>query len=656
MQHLILNRLKLKIKLQQIWIGFEKANKYEAVGKEFLWIKNNLPSAVTLPDWDDNDFITVKFYTDEQEDRNGYFQINETISKDSAFASLLWKQEFFHYYTTQCEDCFVKPQSFIGGIEVFRKKPSNGPEFHLYECLEFVYKTSREELILNSSSKLSSVEMSPRSIEINERFLNLDTKTCQKARENERNWGYAFAGQNPHTSPVRFEYSKKYHKLKDESKELTQNFKSDFFDGIEPNFIEVKSTDQFFANYGHKMVFGLGGKHVNAAKAMSQFGPFKKVNNASQIEFVFIFPNADVANTLYRYLKRGLKQFPGLQSYVGIPISIADQSLNYRSINNLSNELDQFIQSNFPEDNYTNKIGIVIGPFKKWDSDEKEEKLYYEIKYKLLEKGIPTQFINTEKIRDRNFHFMLPNISIAILAKLGGIPWKLDTPIQDELIIGFNASSRGNESFIGNAVLFDNQGRLNSVESFSPNDTKGIVTSLRRAIINYRNTHDQLSRIIIHYYKPASKKERGDIEEMLQSELGIDLPYAIIEVNDSRSKLDICFDAAYNFGMPKSGTYVKIGRNEYLLFNNVRYTDRPMSIYNQELPVKLRISYMSSEVFSKSELISQVYEFSRLNWKGLKQNSLPATITFSKLIAQFASGFDGDIPHTITAQKQPWFL
>src|SRR5690606_17071104 len=153
----------------------------------------------------------------------------------------------------------------------------------------------------------------------------------------------------------------------------------------------------------------------------------------------------------------------------------------------------------------------------------------------------------------------------------------------------------------------------------------------KQAIKNYTENNEIPERIVIHYYKSASGKEIDAIDKLLKSDLGLKIPYAIVEVNDTRSKLDICFDMDYKFMIPKSGTYVKVGFDEYLLFNNSRYRDET-SLTMQELPIKLKISYMSSEVFSKKELISQVYEFSRLNWKGLKQNSLPATITFSKMI------------------------
>jgi hypothetical protein len=108
--------------------------------------------------------------------------------------------------------------------------------------------------------------------------------------------------------------------------------------------------------------------------------------------------------------------------------------------------------------------------------------------------------------------------------------------------------------------------------------------------------------------------------------------------------------------MPQSGTYFKLKSNEYLLFNNLRYWEKPINPINQEeLPIKLRI-YDPFNSFDHHELISQVYEFSRMYWKSLKQKAQPVTITYSKLIAEYMSEFKNGIPHNDVAKKQVWFI
>ena len=124
------------------------------------------------------------------------------------------------------------------------------------------------------------------------------------------------------------------------------------------------------------------------------------------------------------------------------------------------------------------------------------------------------------------------------------------------------------------------------------------------------------------------------------------IPVAVVEVNDSKSKFDICFDADFKMGMPESGIFVKIGFNEYLFFNNNRYKKNPSRKIDDELPIKLRLGYVNTGGFNTHELIVQVYEFSRLNWKGLRQRSVPVTTTYSKTIAEFSFHLDGETLRT----------
>ena len=108
--------------------------------------------------------------------------------------------------------------------------------------------------------------------------------------------------------------------------------------------------------------------------------------------------------------------------------------------------------------------------------------------------------------------------------------------------------------------------------------------------------------------------------------------------------------------MPVSGTYVKTGRKEYLFFSNTRYHEKPMRSVTEEWPIKLRIYAGDNITIDEKQLISQVYEFSRLYWKGLKQKSQPVTTIYSKLIAEYTGNFVEQIPRNKITQETPWFL
>ena len=112
--------------------------------------------------------------------------------------------------------------------------------------------------------------------------------------------------------------------------------------------------------------------------------------------------------------------------------------------------------------------------------------------------------------------------------------------------------------------------------------------------------------------------------------------------------------------MPISGTYVNIGKNQYLLFNNTRYPDGSFSKADGfPFPIKLSIDCTDKEQLKDTkvikELIEQVYQFSRMYWKSVRQQNLPVTIKYPEMVAQIAPHFVGeDIP--AYGKENLWFL
>lgn len=413
----------------------------------------------------------------------------------------------------------------------------------------------------------------------------------------------------------------------------------------------------------NQMLFGKGVSDVNAASGMRDGGPFEIPKDKSErIKFLFIYQNREQANNLFSYLKKGLKHYPGLLSYVGVSVNVANERLQYTSEQSFVQEFNSFIQDTLVNDSYSDYFALVLLPFSKESADAAENDLYYLIKEKLLEKNIASQLIDSTKINSANFHFHLPNISIAILAKIGGIPWKLERKSYNELIIGFNEENYQENSILGTAVYFDNSGKLKQVRTFHENLRSDLIIALRNSIQEYleANSNTPPERLVIHYYKPPRREDMAKIEDLIREEFRFNLPFALVEINDTKVNTDMCFDVEFNYGMPTSGAFVRLkkGGNEYLLFNNQRYWKNPLKTINaEEYPIKVKLYNTETGGFNHKELLSQVYEFSRLYWKGLKQRSQPVTTQYAKMIAKFAAHFEnGSIPSNEISQHTAWFI
>lgn len=388
----------------------------------------------------------------------------------------------------------------------------------------------------------------------------------------------------------------------------------------------------------------------------------------------FIVPKEHAKNTneLSINLREGYKIFKGLEKYTDVPVSLAPKNFNL-AFENTKNPLPEIIEKldslDFSSAKY---LAIYLTPVGKHTKEKEQRTNYYKVKEALLKRNISSQCIETDKMitvlksdaekgKDA-FAYTLQNIAIAINAKLGGTPWKIAVPEYRELIIGVGAfrPSDTNIQYIGSAFSFDNTGAFNSFEYFHKDELKELVGSIESAIKDYRSTIANLERLVIHYYKDMREDEVEIIENMLYN-IGVDVPIFVVSINKTESEDIVVFDDGYVEKMPYSGRYINLGNNTYLLCNNTRYSDNnSRSIEGYPFPVKLKIKCPSDNSLLTTQtingLIDQIYQFSRIYWKSVKQQNLPVTIKYPEMVAQIAPHFTaGSIPSNI-GKDNLWLL
>ncbi len=672
MSTLLLNRTNLQFHLDKQWfVNIKNKEGFVITAKESQWLRNKIKTDEAKNNFNkwleknnikDEDPVEIKFSLDR--DNNFYFISYDNLDIKS-LKRLIIKQELTHYFLDKGFYVDLNPTAF--DLSVYQYKENFNTDWEIFKSYDLVYKPFNEELSISVGSEFTLMGRKEK-FQINgiRKVVNLRNKLI--CRYEQISSGDSFkviadkqmrSGIEGANKPIPYSYKTEYENILDFLKSGLKDFESVFFNIDKTGFKTVLDKDkQRIILKDNLMVFNDENKTVNAVVGMREYGPYKKIGNANDIKIFFIYNERDDANKVYQYLRNGLKQFPGLLTYVGIPVVLdKEKSLYYSSTEELPIKLKEFLATQFPNKDYYNYVAVIIGPFSKYESDEGEEKTYYEVKKLLLDKGITSQFIANKTVRSGNFNYCLPNIAIAILAKLGGTPWKLNTKKYNGLVIGYNYKKLQDQKWIGSAVFFDNEGCLGRIYGFSEERAgEDLISHLKRAIDEYSNANGSPDRLTIHYYKQPRKDEIKNFEQVIYNKLNLDMPFALTEVNDTKSKSDICFDTEYDMGMPESGTYVKIGKDEYLLFNNNRYEKEPVRKVKDELPIKVKIFHADVGGFSHREILSQVYEFSRLNWKGLMQTSQPVTTKYSKMIADFSLHFSGNIPKNKIAQETPWFI
>lgn len=410
------------------------------------------------------------------------------------------------------------------------------------------------------------------------------------------------------------------------------------------------------------LLFGNNQKNFIPYIGLKEYGPIDPPPIDKQIKFIFIFHEEDkvFANKLYSYLKKGYKSFPGLESFVKIQFEIdTAKSIRFTNDNPVPEITSAIQQLQFdPQINYA---ALYISRIKRDSADEESDEVYFRLKELLLHYRITSQVIYKNNIDNPSFNYFLPNIAIALLAKLGGIPWRLYRPIKNDLIVGIGAdrSLVAQHSFIGCAFCFKNDGRFKGFNAFERNDTGALADSIKQAIEEYIANNKGVERLVIHYYKKMSNEEENPIKKVLNN-LNLSLPYVIVTVNDTESEDYVLFDSSFDGKMPQSGTYIKTKWNEFILCNNTRYSSNTGTrLDGFPLPIKIKFKSSNYEKINEigvvSELIDQVYQFSRMYWKSVRQRNMPVTIEYSELVAKMISHFENKDLEQF-ARTSLWFL
>ena len=297
-------------------------------------------------------------------------------------------------------------------------------------------------------------------------------------------------------------------------------------------------------------------------------GPYQLPKKPSNFKFFFIYQASDkkgAVTELYRYLHSGYKDekfpFPRMQDYIKIPFELdITKNIEFDEVKNAVATVRNSVKNAdwLPDTQY---MALFVNPVSKLEKDEARTSIYYKIKEILLYEDVLSQVIKSEHLLkngqpNKYFNTFLPHIEIAMLAKLGGIPWKLNRPPVNELIVGVGAfySVTQKTRFVGSAFCFNNEGMFKGFDCFKSNDTYSLAGSIREAVGKFIVTNHTAKRLVIHFYKDISKKELEPIIKTLHA-LGLPIPVIVVTINKTESKELLGFDMKDPDNlMPYSGT------------------------------------------------------------------------------------------------------
>lgn len=676
-QNLILNKIIFSPKAEEIQCSFTNEIKE---GYYPIYIKNlpkNISEIFSEEQLKDKEHLYTNFTTEN----NNTITIN--LKENPKFAKLYFKWQIHNYFSKIAD---ISKPNFINDNEYwFINKKESTDVFTLYTNytikVQYDKKFKQFELLLSYEGTSKVLKESMESLDYDTTLYNWVVYDKQLYRDDEKpelarynlqqvfpvlNYNLSVrAGISPEPKYVKNKYKQYYDQIQSFYKTYinTSTFKeilpidSNGFFAIDKQKIKNTTTGS------NLLIFGQDQTHIAPYYGLKEYGPYKLAENKHNV-FIYICHENDkaFANEVKEWFKGKKPGFSGLKAFVKLPYSGDNaNSIIFTDTENPIDEIREQLAVKTFDNETNNYVAIYISPFSKSEADPDKHSVYYKVKEELLKYSITSQVIDKAKMNNEGYQYYLPNIAIALVAKLKGIPWRLARTVKKELIIGVGAFKDNDldEKYVGSASCFSNDGHFQGFECHSATDTYILAVLIGKAIKKYRQENQTVERLIIHFYKSMSKKELEPIQKELD-ELEEDIPIIIVSINKTESRDIVIFDTSHKELIPISGTFIGVGYNQFLLCNNTRYgIEENERIEGFPFPIKIKITSNKKEIEEDFEntknLIDQVYQFSRMYWKSVKQQNLPVTIKYPEMVAQIFPYFDNkDLPPF--GKQNLWFL
>lgn len=309
----------------------------------------------------------------------------------------------------------------------------------------------------------------------------------------------------------------------------------------------------------------------------------------------------------------------------------------------------------------------------------------------LLMMGVPVQQARMSTVTASSYTLTvaLKNISTALYAKMGGVPWTVNQSesINDEIVIGLGLAEQGGRfgsrrRLVGITTVFRGDGNYLlgyvagqcAYQEYPATLRRSTLEVLRRRKQNEGWQPGDTVRIVFHSYQPFRGQEIDRIVAECVAEVGqeqnIEFAFLTVTKDHPFTLLDINQEGySRGQGAPLKGTYypdrgliTQIGRYERLIS-----TIGPAQSLGPDVPIAKPILiklHRASTYNDLTYLAEQVLRFTSLSWRTVYPVRMPVTIGYSKLIAEQLGQLDELAqeglwsPETLNAQlaSKLWFL
>jgi Piwi domain len=285
---------------------------------------------------------------------------------------------------------------------------------------------------------------------------------------------------------------------------------------------------------------------------------------------------------------------------------------------------------------------------------------YLHSKAILLMAGVPTQHIRLSTIaaRPNNLQYVLQNVSVALYAKMKGIPWTVDQDltIADELVIGIGTAEltdsriEERQRYVGITTVFRGDGnyllsQLTREAAYA--EYPGVLRDSARDLISEIKARNgwqpgDTVRIVLHAARPPRNTDFALLMRDAVMAAGDEQHIEFAFVTVSHEHPFALFDPSARGKPTPKGRKGEYAPDRGLIVQTEKYarlitTTGPSLVKRAGLPLPrpLHVHLHRHSTFTDLHYLSeQVLKFTALSWRSTQPAADPVTIYYSELIAR----------------------
>jgi len=400
-------------------------------------------------------------------------------------------------------------------------------------------------------------------------------------------------------------------------------------------------------------------------RGLEIFGPLEPLNAPVTLLIVYLKENEylikDLVDGLYG--KSKYIRFSGMNLMFKLKKRL---NIEYYSIQDFSDDTLKSIINFTKQPRFSSHLVLPILIIEK----NKDDEVYYKMKYDLLKENLPLQVITSQLLRNKeSLKWSVANISLQIFAKLGGKPWKVTPSSKRGIIIGIGQSHQKTgdkiRKYFAYSVCTDSSGIYKKIGILGHSDRKEeYFSQLSQNILEIVNkyTSEGYKSIVFHVPFRIRREElevmNSSIQQYFSQEHNnsSDIDLIVLRINQKNKYFGY---ANTNSLVPYESSLVLISNNppSYLVwFEGLQY-HRNTIIKRIPGPVFVEF-YWSNKKLEKLErkrFLQDLLNLSGANWRGFNAKNLPISIYYCQLIAKFLKKFPNELEN-ISNLRNPWFL